>query len=75
MLKEKQEHQEIRKNFDKYFDGVFKYAVHVAAAVGTEPTAPVNNPTSVQRNFNVGKASANVRLTILYRPLANVRLT
>ena len=40
MLKEKQEHQEIRKNIDKYFDGVSKHAVHVAAAVGTEPTAP-----------------------------------
>ena len=34
-----QEHQENRKTFDKYFDGVFKHAAYVAAAVSTEPAA------------------------------------
>ena len=38
------------KKFDKYFDGVLKHAVDVAAAVDTKPTAPRIQKKQVHRD-------------------------
>ena len=68
----KQEYKEIRRNCDKYFDGVFKHAVHVAAAAGTEPTAPRIEKKQVHRDNTESHGLLQHYLRILQSHLSTI---